>query len=102
MSRPEFVTNEDIIRWTQNIDNDPEMPPVLIDNPIIKEVCFAGLWLSEELSKLGCPSDRITRIQFMAGRLCFGRDPWVVVQRVLDTYKNDQIKFSEDYDNSLN
>jgi hypothetical protein len=95
MSRPEFVTNEDILRWSENIDNDDNIPAVVKDSAIIREVCYAGLWLAEELEKLNCTEDIITRIQFTAGRLSFGRDPWQVHQKMLEDYKNKELEFEK-------
>ena len=54
MKRPEFITNEDLLRWNENINNDTNIPENLKNNIIIKEVCIAGQWLSEELIKLNC------------------------------------------------
>jgi len=96
MSRPEFVTNEDIARWSENIDNDPKLPVTLSSNPVIREVCYAGLWLCEELEKLGCPEELITRIQFTAGRAAYGRDPWEVHQELLNGYKNNELEYEVD------
>ena len=54
MSRPESVTHEDIMRWSEKIDNDPLMDTALADNPIIREVCYAGQWLVDRLVELKC------------------------------------------------
>jgi len=96
MKRPNFITQEDITRWDNNINNDPRMLPGVANIVSIREVCYSGLWLAESLDKLKCPRERIIQIQFTAGRYCFGRDPWVAVQEILDHYKNDQIKFEEE------
>jgi hypothetical protein len=96
MKRPDFVKAEDIARWDNNIDNDARMPPGVAAIAIIREVCYSGLWLAESLDKLKCPRDRITQIQFTAGRYCFGRDPWVATQEILEAYKNGQIEFEEE------
>lgn len=87
MKRPDFVTEENLARWNKNIENDPNMPKEVLSIDIIKEVCYAGLWLAEELDKLGCERDHITSIQFNAGRYAFGRDPWAAHQHVLELYK---------------
>lgn len=96
MPRPEFVTNESIARWSENIDNDSDILPELINNPIIREVCYAGLWLCEELYNLGCPEEMIVRIQFSAGRYSFGRDPWEAHQLFLNSYKRKDIQFEKE------
>jgi len=93
MSRPEFISNEDIARWSENIDNDPRIPEAIANSPIIREVCYAGLWLSEQLEELKCPEDLIVRIQHAAGGLSFGRDIWDTHQKVLESYKNNEMEF---------
>lgn len=93
MPRPEFITNEDILRWSENIDNDPLVSKGLAQEPILREVMYAGLWLCESLDKLKCPHDIITRIQFTAGQYSFGRDPWEAHQKILELYNTNQLKF---------
>jgi hypothetical protein len=96
--RPDFVTNEDIHRWSVNIRTDPAMKPYL-DQPIILEACYAGLWLCEELEKVGCADELIVRIQYTAGQLCYGqKDPWKVHQEMLDAYNKNELEFEIDYD----
>ena len=102
MPRPNFVTEEDISRWGANIDNDPGMPKALAAIPLIREVCYAGLWLCDELEKLECPDFLVIRIQDAAGRLSYGRDPWEVSEELLQRYKNDQLIFEEDPDADKN
>jgi hypothetical protein len=99
MSRPKFITENDISRWANQIDNDKSVPKGLINSPVIREVCFAGLWLCEELNKLNCPDLLITRIQYTAGKLSFGKDVWEVHQQMLDGYKNNQLDFAMDSEN---
>jgi len=96
--RPEFITNEDIARWSESMENDPNMPQAYLDQPLIREVCYAGMWLCEELEKAGCNELLITRIQFTAGQLSFGHNPWTVHQEMLEAYKNNQLEFEVDYD----
>lgn len=96
MLRPNFVTEEDILRWDNIIDNDPLMPKSLASSPTIREVCYAGLWLYDELESLSCPDSIIFRIQDAAGRLSFGRDTWEVSAKLLESYKNDELIFEED------
>jgi len=99
MSRPDFISAEDISRWSKEIDNDDRLPKGLIESPIIREVCFAGLWLCEELEKLSCPDSLIIRIQFTAGRMSFGKDAWQVHQQILNGYKNNELDFVADTKN---
>jgi hypothetical protein len=96
MSRPEFVTNEDVARWSDNIDNDSNLSEALTQNPIIRELCFAGLWLGEELQKLECPDEMIVRIQYTAGKLSFGRDPWETHQKTLESYKLNELEYESE------
>lgn len=98
MLRPDFISEEDILRWSENIDNDPDFPESLASSPTIREVCYAGLWLSEQLDQLGCPDFVIVRIQDAAGRLSFGRNPWEVSQEILEKYETNQLIFEEDPD----
>lgn len=93
MSRPDFITYEDITRWSESIDSDPNLSPALTENPIIREVLYSGAWLLEQLEKAGCPDILITRIQYTAGRLCFGRDPWEVHSSILIDYLNNTLVY---------
>jgi|WetSurMetagenome_2_1015567.scaffolds.fasta_scaffold1036351_2 hypothetical protein len=98
MLRPNFVTEEDILRWDNMINNDPLMPVSLASSPTIREVCYAGLWLCDELEKLLCPDDIIVRLQHTAGRLSFGRNTWEVSSKLLEDYKNNNLTFENDPD----
>ena len=102
MNRPEFVSNEDIARWSKIIDNDTAVPKELLKLPIIREVCYAGIWLSEKLSELDCPDVLITRIQWTAGKLAYGRDVWKVHQDILEDYKENKLIFEDDEPSELN
>lgn len=96
MNRPEFVTAEDLARWNECMDNDPNLPKMVHQIPLLKEVCYAGLWLAESLSDLNVPDERITQLQFTAGRYAFGRDPWAAHQDLLEKYKAGELQFPED------
>ena len=98
MPRPDSISEEDLLRWSNNIDNDPGFPKSLAASPTIREVCYAGLWLAEQLSLLDCPSEIIVRIQFTCGKLSFGRDPWEVNHMILQKYETNQLVFEEDPD----
>lgn len=98
MLRPNYVTEDNILRWDNIIDNDPFIPESLAASPTIREVCYAGLWLWDELEKLECPEFVIVRIQEAAGRLSFGRDTWDVSAKMLENYKNNELVFEEDPD----
>lgn len=96
MPRPDFVTNDDISRWSENIDNDVNLSVGLATNPIFREVLYAGLWLVEQLIDAGCPNEYITRIQFTAGQLSYKHDPWQIHQYVWKSYLNSELDFDTD------
>lgn len=96
MTRPEFVTNEDINRWGDVIDNDPRIPEHIAKSAIIREVCYAGLWLVEQLQDLQCPEELIVRIQWNGGKASFGRDAWEVHQKLLSDYIDNKLLFDDD------
>lgn len=106
MARPEFITEEEITRWDQEIKedaaHDEELYHQLSQHPELKETCYAGLYLVEELDKLGCPDELIFRIQFTAGKMSFGKDPWDVSVLILDKYKNNELVFEDEPDQVLN
>lgn len=95
MPRPESVTNEDIFRWSERIDKDLAGSPALGQNPIIREVCYAGQWLADKLIELNCPDHLIGRMIYTAGGLSFGRgDPWTVHQEILSLYMDGSLEFA--------
>lgn len=103
MTRPSFVTQEDLNRWSEIIDNDPLIPTSLAQNAIIREVCYAGQWLADRLTELKCPDNLIGQLMFSAGRLCFGQpDPWIIHQEVLNQYINGTLEFEVDPKESFN
>jgi hypothetical protein len=102
MSRPNFISHEDIVRWDDNLQNDPYLSPDILSQPIILELCYAGLWLTEELTELRCPDEYIVRIQYTAGKLSYGRDPWEVHQQLLDEYIANTLQFEEEPNPTLN
>lgn len=97
MIRPEFVSDEDIVRWSDILDNDPNIPRVIASPALFREVLYAGLWLAEQLKKEGCNDELIVRIQYTMGGLSFGRDTWQVAQEMLTAYKNNDLEFEIDY-----
>jgi hypothetical protein len=102
MPRPEFVTDEDINRWSNNIDQDTSIPASLVSSPIVREVCYAGLWLNEQLQEMNCPDSIIVKLQWTAGKLSFGRDAWEVHQTLLTQYSNNELIFEDDPDAEKN
>jgi len=93
MPRPSFVTDEDIKRWSKELDESPHLDKTMIKSAVIREVCFAGLWLAEQLEKLGCPDSLIIRIQYSAGKVSFGKDVWEIHQQFLDGYTKNELDF---------
>lgn len=94
MPRPDFITNEDLSRWSESIDTDPLMDQNLAQNPIIREVCYAGQWLADKLTELNCPDHLIGRMMWTAGRVCFGRkDPWLIHQDLFDRFAQGTLEF---------
>lgn len=102
MPRPNFITNHDIMRWSNLIDREKNMPLEVYNSPIVREVCYAGMWLIEELDKLNCPDIISVRIQWTAGKLSYGRDPWEVHQQILQDYNNNTLVFETDDSMELN
>lgn len=100
MPRPDFITQEDISRWLDSIESDSTIPSEILKSPIIIEVCLAGLWLCEELDKLGCHELITTRIQWTAGKLSYGKDPWEVHQMILEKYKDNSLIIENDEEES--
>jgi hypothetical protein len=85
--RPSSITKEDIERWDENIKSDQNLPEGFGKDPKEKEVCYAALWLYEQLAALNCEEENIFKLQYTAGRLSYFNDPWEVHQQVLSTYK---------------
>lgn len=96
MPRPDFITEEDILRWNKAIDSSPQIPKEMAQSALIKELCYAGIYLSEQLVNLKCPDSLIFRIQFSAGKASYGKDPWDVHLQFLEGYKNNELDFEED------
>lgn len=97
MPRPDSVTNEDLLRWSEKIDNDPLVPKGLAENPIVREVCYAGQWLADKLTELNCPDHLIGRIMYTAGQLSFGQpDTWAVHEDILMRFTNGLLEYEMD------
>lgn len=96
MIRPNFVSEDDIIRWADMIDNDDTIPDEVKNTEVIREVCYSGFWLVEQLFDLDCPTSMVTRIQWTAGKLSFGKNPWDVHSKILQDYKDNSLILEED------
>jgi hypothetical protein len=97
-----IVSIEEIKKYDKIIDDDPLIPTAMKTIQVIREVCRAGLWLSEQLVKSGCPDILIPRISWTAGKLSFGRDVWDVHQEILQKYQDNELLFEEDPDEIKN
>jgi hypothetical protein len=93
-----FLTGEQIEKYNQQIKDD-KIPEKVLQEPLLMEVMYAGLWLVEQLQALRCPDEYIVRIQYTAGAASFGREPWEIHQFYLDAYKNSELEFDLDPDN---
>jgi hypothetical protein len=94
MTRPSSVTNEDLSRWSEIIDNDPLVPESVAQNAIIREVCYAGQWLADRLAELDCPDHLVGRIMYTAGKMCFGRkDPWEIHIDILNRFIDGKLEY---------
>ena len=97
MPRPNSVTNEDLSKWSDTIDSDPLISEGLAQNPIIREVCYAGQWLADRLTEVDCPDHLIGRMMYTAAQMCFGRkDPWEIHQDILNRFIDGTLEFDMD------
>jgi hypothetical protein len=96
--RPSFVTPQDIARWNLKISQEDIAPPIL-EEPVIVEIMYAGLYLVEQLRLLLCPDEYIVRIQYSAGVASFGKDPWEIHQAFLTGFINNTLDFEQDPNN---
>ncbi len=97
MPRPSSVTNEDLAKWSETIDNDPLVSVGMAQNPIIREVCYAGQWLADRLAEINCPDHLIGRMMYTAAQMCFGRkDPWEIHQDILNRFIDGSLEFEMD------
>ncbi len=87
LKRPNFITEEDIQRWEANINSDPYLPEDFANSLEFRELCYAGLWMYEELIKLGLNDADIGKLQYYAGKLSYHNDPWEVHQKSIEMYK---------------
>lgn len=99
MSKPEFVTDEEIAELDRRID--AEISDTILDvaslrqNTAAREVMRAGLWLTTELEKLGCNETLAFQFQYTFGQDSFGREPWELAQEMLNSYMNNTYTISE-------
>jgi len=86
--RPEFITPEDIARWDENLNNDQILKDAVGEDfykdPLVREVLYAGLWLTEELRAKNAPELFIVASQNVLGTKSFGADPWQIALVIYD------------------
>lgn len=88
-----FVSHEQLAEIDVRIDSDQFLDPALAKNPVIREVCRAGQWMSDCLVKAGCEEEMIGRLVYTAGSLCYGRpDPWEVHRELLEKFAAGELK----------
>jgi len=102
MNRPSNIKKEDIVRWSEFIDSDPYLPKDLLTIPEFREICYAGMWLIEELEKHQCPSDLAVRIQWTAGKMSYKKEPWEIHTKIIDQYKDGSLVIEHDKNVTLN
>lgn len=95
MKRPDFVTDEEISRWTEELENDELTPSPFKDEVLLREIIFSGMWLVEKLQDLDCPDHHIVQLQFAHGFESFGVDCWKKAEEILLAYENGEVDFSE-------
>jgi hypothetical protein len=89
--RPFSVTTSDIKRWDQIIAEDSSLKDEYKRNFQIREYCYAGMWLFEQLMLKQCPLSLAQRIQYSAGKNSINQDPWKIHQEFLENYDKNEI-----------
>jgi len=86
IKRPDSISQQDIECWDKQIENDPGLPKGFANDLEQKEVLYCGLWLHEQLYALGCDQETIDKLQYTAGSLSYGFNPWNIHQVTLAAY----------------
>jgi len=97
-----YVTLEKIQQFDEGINQDKELLQLIKQHPILREVCRAGLFLAEELEKDNCPEEFVLKIQEMAGKLSYKKDPWSVSAELLERYRKNELIIENYTPNVLN
>jgi len=75
----------------------------LAQNPIVREICYAGQWLADKLTELDCPDHLIGRMMYTAAQICFGRkDPWEIHLEILNRFIDGTLEFEMEPEENLN
>jgi hypothetical protein len=97
------LTSDQIKLYDDIIDNDTAIADEYKNDPTVREVIRAGLYLAHQLDNMKCPHETILRIQYTAGQMSFGNDPWQVVSELLESYTNGTLEFEPSDDpNKIN
>ena len=99
MPRPIDLTTEKLIEYDVIIDNDPLLDNLLANNPVIREVCYAGRWLCDKLKAINCPDYIIGTIMCCAGVASFGcEDTWEVHRIMLDQFIDGSLQVGDNFE----
>ena len=85
MPRPHDITEQRIQAWTERCGEpiDDGMKYTEKTRLAQQEALYAGFWLEEQLQPLGLAAEQISDSLPSCGQISFGRDPWMVAERVL-------------------
>lgn len=70
----------------------PYIPIKLLDDPVFREIWYAGCWLGRQLEALKCPLETRRRLCRDHGFKSLGKDTWSVAQSVLDEFRAASVK----------
>ena len=91
MNYNKYASIEQIKRYDEEINNDPQIPPEYKKIKNLREVCRAGLWLSDELTKNYCPENIVHNILYIAAKKCHGQDIWETHAEILSKYNDSSL-----------
>lgn len=63
----------------------------MASSPTMVQVWVSGCWLEHKLRELGAPQKEIERVGFTFGQMCVGREPWALLERIIDAWHVDQV-----------
>lgn len=95
MPRPNTITELQIAKWNQFIEEDAFLPAELKSNSSIRELLLAAHWLEEELNLQSCPVDLKEQFKYTLGEMSFGHDPWQQARVLIEAYRNQDYSLAE-------
>lgn len=99
MSKPSFVTDEEIAEFDKKINEDIQNTALdmesFLRNQCTREMLRAGLWLTQELTKQGCNEVLAVQFQYTFGQEAFRCEPWEKAQELLTAYMNNTYTIAE-------